>query len=223
MPRNARIDIANEYYHVINRANGRLEIFKTPADYALFEELLLEAVELFEMSVVAYVLMPNHWHFLLSPRADGDLGRFMHRLSNSHTRKVHALTNTNGGGHLYQGRYKSFLVDTDKYLLSLVRYIERNPVRAGLVGACEEWQWGSAFRRFSGNMQQKRLLTDAPTDLPHEYRAWINTAETPEELSVIRTCVTRGMPYGRDSWVDVMINRFKLQSTQRSVGRPRKN
>ena len=108
MPRNARVDVADEFYHVINRANGRLQIFQTPEDYRIFEQLLEEAVGLTGMRLFAYTTMPNHWHLVVSPRADGDLGLFMHRLCNTHTRKVHAFTNTNGSGHLYQGRYKSF-------------------------------------------------------------------------------------------------------------------
>ena len=124
MPRNARIDVGNVVYHVINRANGRYQIFNTKNDYHIFEELLLETKELIGMRILAYTIMPNHWHLVLYPKQDGDLGTFMHRLSNAHTRKVHAMTKTNGTGHLYQGRYRSFMANTDKYLLSLVKYVE---------------------------------------------------------------------------------------------------
>ncbi len=133
MPRNARIDVGEEVYHVINRANGRMEIFSEPEDYELFEKLLFETKELLGMRILAYTLMPNHWHLVLYPQNDGDMGTFMHRLSNAHTRKVHAKTLTNGSGHLYQGRYKSFLVGDDRYLLTLIKYVERNPVRAKLT------------------------------------------------------------------------------------------
>src|SRR3989344_2617716 len=113
MPRSARVDIGGEIYHVINRANGRLQIFNTDEDYKLFEQLLLETKEIFDMRILAYELMPNHFHLVLYPKNDGDLGLFMHRLCNAHTRKVHAHTNTNGSGHLYQGRYKSFQLPDD--------------------------------------------------------------------------------------------------------------
>ena len=122
MPRNARVDVGGEIYHIINRANGRLQIFDSDEDYHLFEQLVFETKELFDMRILAYELMPNHWHLILHPKNDGDLGAFMHRLSNAHTRKVHARTNTNGSGHLYQGRYKSFLVDSENYLLSVIKY-----------------------------------------------------------------------------------------------------
>lgn len=223
MPRLARVDIGNEIYHVINRANGRMQIFDSPSDYQLFEQLILEAQELTDMQVIAYILMPNHWHLVLWPRKDGDLARFMHRLCNTHTRRVHTSTGTVGSGHLYQGRYKSFLVDTDSYLLSLIKYVERNPVRARLTKKCEDWQWGSAWRRIHDTAQQKKLLCISPTDIPSDYLYWINTTDKPEELERIRTSVNKGIPYGRDTWVSAMVSRYHLEHTRRGAGRPRKN
>jgi len=157
MPRNARVDVGDEIYHVINRSNGRHRIFNTETDYRIFEGLLLETKELVDMRILAYIIMPNHWHLVLYPKKDGNLGTFMHRLTNAHTRKVHALTKTNGSGHLYQGRYKSFLVATDNYLLSVIKYVERNAVRAKLARQCENWQWGSAYRRIQGTKEEKKL------------------------------------------------------------------
>ncbi len=223
MPRLARVDVGNEIYHVINRANGRLKIFDSSQDYQLFEQLLLEAQELTDMRILAYVIMPNHWHLLLWPMNDGDLAQFMHRLSNTHTRRMHTATGTIGNGHLYQGRYKSFLVDSNNYLLTIIKYIERNPVRARLSNACEEWQWGSAWRRSQGTSKQKKLIHPSPEPLPHPYLKWINTAEKPNDLSIIRASVNKNIPFGRDSWVDTMISTYHLETTKRGVGRPRKN
>ncbi len=90
--------------------------------------------------------MPNHWHLALYPRNNGESAEFMYKLSNTHTRKVHVKTGTSGSSHLYQGRYKSFIADSDKYLLAVIKYIERNAVRAGLVGRAEDWQGGSVLR-----------------------------------------------------------------------------
>ena len=222
MPRLARVDVGNEIYHVINRANGRLQIFNTPEEYRSFEKLIEEAKELTDMRIFAYEVMPNHWHLILSPRKDGDLGLFMHHLTNKHTRQVHTSTGTVGSGHLYQGRYKSFLIDSEKYLLAVIRYVERNAVRAGLVRFCEEWQWGSAWRRVRGTAQQKKLLDASPTQLPDEYLIWINTAEAPEEVETIRRSVNKGVPYGRGPWVDTMIITYHLETTLRNAGRPKK-
>lgn len=223
MPRNARVDVGGEIYHVINRANGRFQIFDTDEDYQLFEQLLLETKELLDMRILAYELMPNHWHLVLYPKNDGDLGAFMHRLSNAHTRKVHARTNTNGSGHLYQGRYKSFLVDSEKYLLAIIKYTERNAVRAKFVRFCEDWRWGSAWLRIHGTAQQKKLLDPIPTQLPDDHAEWINTAEKLDDLDTIRTSTNKSVPYGSGPWVEKMVLIHHLESTLKSPGRPKKN
>ncbi len=223
MPRTSRIAVGGEVYHVINRANGRLTIFNTKEDYQLFEKLLLETKELIDMRILAYTIMPNHWHLVLHPKKDGDLTSFMQRVSNSHTRKVHALTKTNGSGHLYQGRYKSFLVESNEYLLTLIKYVECNPVRAKLVSSCEDWQWGSAHTRLLGTLKEKKLLDTLPTDLPAHYRRWINTSEDKKVLESIRSSVIKGIPYGGETWIDKMVTTHNLQSTLHSPGRPRKS
>lgn len=223
MPRVARVDVGEEVYHVINRANGHLQIFNTDDDYRLFEKLLLETKEITDMRILSYVVMPNHWHLVLYPRNDGNLQTFMHKLSNAHTRKVHARTNTNGSGHLYQGRYKSFLVDSNNYLLAVIKYVERNAVRAKLVRRCEDWRWGSAWLRIHGTVKQKKLLDELPTDLPDDYMKWINTTDRDDDLKTIRTSVNKNVPYGRDTWVERMVSKHHLESTLRSPGRPKKD
>jgi len=200
-----------------------MQIFNTPEEYCLFEQLLLEAKELTDMRIFAYEIMPNHWHLILSPRKDGDLGIFMHHLTNKHTRRVHTATGTTGSGHLYQGRYKSFLVDSENYLLTVIKYAERNAVRAGLVLRCEDWQWGSAWRRVYGTAQQKKLLDRLPGQFPDEYLNWINTVEPSEEIETIRRSVNKGVPYGRERWVDSMVAAYHLETTLRSAGRPKKH
>lgn len=221
MPRVARVDVGGEIYHVINRANGRLQIFDSDADYRLFEQLLLETKEITDIRVLSYELMPNHWHLVLNPRNDGDLSLFMHKLNNAHTRKVHALTDTNGSGHLYQGRYKSFLIDSDNYLLAVIKYVERNAVRAKLVHRAEEWRWGSAWLRINGTNEQKMLLDELPIDLPNAYVKWINTIDKEEDLKTIRNSVNKSVPYGRDTWIDAMVSKHHLESTLRTPGRPK--
>lgn len=223
MPRLARVDIGDQFYHVINRANGRLKIFEKDADYQLFEELLEKAQEETNMRLFAYTIMPNHWHLVIQPRNDGDLCTFMHKLTNAHTRHVHVSTRTIGYGHLYQGRYKSFLVSDDSYLLSLIKYVERNPVRAHLTNLCENWKWGSAWRRMKGTRTQKKLLSESPVPLPRNYQTWINLPDKDDELKTLRTSVNKGKPYGSSTWVDTMVEKYNLETTLRSVGRPRKS
>lgn len=202
MPRAPRIDIGDYVYHVINRANARMTIFHTEKDYKLFEHLLEEAKEQFGMRILAYAIMPNHWHLLLYPKQDGDVGTFMHWLTTTHATRYHAINKTIGGGHVYQGRYKSFLVEDDTYFLTVLKYIERNPARARLVGSPEEWKWGSAHRRVSGTKQSKELLAPPVTPLPRQYRKWINQPEPSEEIKTIRHSVNTGTAYGSDMWKD---------------------
>lgn len=222
MPRTSRVVIGGEIYHVINRANGRFTIFNTKEDYQLFEKILEETKELIDVGILAYVIMSNHWHLVLHPKNDGDLSLFMGRLTNTHTRKVHALTKTNGSGHLYQGRYKSLLVEQDEYLKTLIKYVERNPVRAKLSIKCEDWQWGSAYRKLKCNPKERLLIDVPPSDLPSDYSAWINSVEEEKIIQSIRNSVVKGVPYGRENWVEKMVTSHKLESTRKSVGHQRK-
>ena len=125
-------------FHVLNRANARATIFEKPEDYAAFERVLREAVDRVEMRVLAYCLMPNHWHLVLWPRRDGDLSKFMGWLTLTHTQRWHAHHRTVGTGHLYQGRYKSFPVQDDEHFLTVCRYVERNGLRANLAPRADE-------------------------------------------------------------------------------------
>ena len=133
-------------YHALNRANARQTIFDDDGDYEAFERVLAEAVDRHVMRLLAYCVMPNHFHLVLWPRADGDLSRFMRWLTLTHTQRWHAHHHTAGTGHLYQGRFRSFPVQDDGHLLTLCRYVERNALRAGLVGRAEDWRWGSLHR-----------------------------------------------------------------------------
>src|SRR3990167_2710335 len=126
MPRVNRIDICDYVYHIINRANARVQIFDNNKDYQLFETILEEGKDIFDMRILAYNIMPNHWHLVLYPKKDGDLAKFMGWITNTHTRRWHTVTSTIGEGHLYQGRYKSFICEENRYFLTLVRYVERN-------------------------------------------------------------------------------------------------
>ena len=221
MPRVARVDIANYPYHIINRTIMRLRVFSTDKEYERFEKIIEKAAEEIGVKIIAYVIMPNHWHFLLYPGKDGDLGLFMHQLTNTHTRQVKSLTKTIGTGPLYQGRYKSFIIQKNEHFLTVLKYIERNPVRAGLATVAEDWRWGSAWRRTYGTPKQKKLFADSPVDLPANYRHWINAPESLRELEQIRTSVNKARPYGADDWVRKTVKQFNLDATLRNPGRPK--
>lgn len=221
MSRLSRVDIGGETYHVLNRAVGKLQIFTEPGDYLAFIDLLREASEFYDVSVLSYTVMPNHWHLLLKTKHDGDLSTFMHWLTTTHTRKVHAFTGTNGTGPLYQGRYKSFLVDTEEYLHTVALYIERNPVRAKLCEKTSDWRWGSGWLRVYGTEEQKMLIKDLPKDLLEYLQKWADREQSEEALNSIRNSIKRGVPYGRDTWVSKMIDTHGLIATVRPQGRPK--
>ena len=222
MPRSNRVDIGGEIYHVINRANARMQIFNTANDYALFEKVLAEAQTRTGVRIYSYCIMPNHWHLIVSPKDDGDLSKFVGWLTMTHTQRWHVAHKTIGSGHLYQGRYKSFLVQSNEYFLQLCRYVERNPVRAKLVTRAERWQWSSLWRREAGSIEQNKLLTPWVLDIPKDYLDWVNEKEPEEALSTVRYSVNKGKPFGAEIWTDRMIDTFKLTATLRAAGRPKK-
>ena len=116
-------------YHVMNRANGRLTIFDDESDYDAFLRVVAQAVAREEMRLLAYCVMPNHFHLMLWPKAEGDLSWFMRWLTLTHTQRWHAHHDSVGTGHLYQGRFKSFPIESDEHFLVACRYVERNAVR----------------------------------------------------------------------------------------------
>ena len=126
MPRQARVAPGGLVYHVLNRAVARLPLFQKPDDYDAFERVLVEAHQKHPIRLLAYCLMPNHWHMVLYPREDGELTAFVRWLTHTHTMRWHAHYHTAGTGHLYQGRFKSFPVQTDEHFLTVCRYVERN-------------------------------------------------------------------------------------------------
>ena len=220
MPRHARVAVADTIYHVINRANGRVPIFNVDKAYEHFESLLHEAKELTGMRILAYCIMPNHFHFILYPRTDTNLSEFMRWLTTTHVRQYRAVTETIGYGHLYQDRYKSFPVETNAYALTLVRYVEQNPLRAKLVQRAEQWRWSSLWRREKGTPMQRKLLHTLPIELPRNYLESVNTILSKDDLTSIRQSVNKGKPYGTVPWVESTIDRFGLMFTQRGPGRP---
>ncbi len=222
MPRIQRIDVGDIVYHVINRANARMQIFNTDEDYDLFEKVLEEAREKFGMRILSYCVMPNHWHLVLYPKQDGNLQTFIGWFSMTHTQRWHSSHKTIGSGHLYQGRYKSFPVETSQYLIQLFRYVERNPLRAKLVKKAEDWEWSSLWRRERGNKKQKELLSKWPVDVPYDYLTFVNIPQTADELDSLRYCVNKGKPYGNEGWIEKMVDKFGLKSTLRGPGRPKK-
>lgn len=220
MARQPRIDLSGYTYHVINRASGRVPIFQNPRDYLQFEETLFEAKEKADVAIFAYCTMPNHFHFMLSPRRDGEIQKFMGWLTKTHTQRWHVSHNTTGYGHLYQGRYKSFIVNTDAYYLALLKYIEQNPLRSKLVSQAQQWRWGSLYIRHYGTNDQKKILSPWIIKEPNNYLQDINIALPQATIDSIHTSVVKGQPFGEKEWKLALIEKLGLGHTMRGVGRP---
>lgn len=205
-------------YHVLNRANGKMKIFHKDKDYIAFVSVLAEAKKKYPVRVLAYCLMPNHWHLVLYPYGDIDLARFMGWLTLTHTQRWHVHYKSTGFGHLYQGRYKSFPVQKDEHFLQLVRYVERNAKRANLVQQAEDWRWSSLHLHEFGTTEQKKLLSAWPVEPEAGYVAWVNRPQPKEEVEVIRYAIARGRPYGNEAWLSKTVERLGLQTTMRQRG-----
>lgn len=207
-------------YHVLNRANGRQALFEKPGDYEAFERVLGAARAHFRIRILAYCVMPNHWHLVLWPRHDGELSAVMAWVTLTHTQRWHAHHRSAGAGHLYQGRFKSFPVQGDEHFLTVCRYVERNALRAGLVVRAEEWRWSSLWRRTQGNQATRAWLSPWPADRPPHWLTWVNEPQTDAELEALRTSVQRGRPYGAELWVRRTAGKLGLERTLRPRGRP---
>ncbi len=219
MPRTGRASAGGVCYHVLNRGNGRQQVFFKDGDYAAFVQAMADACTHVPMRVLAYCLMPNHFHLVLWPTADGDLSTWMHWMSNAHVRRYRQ--HYKGSGHVWQGRFKAFPVQTGEYLLTLIRYVERNPLRAGLVLAAERWLWSSVRSRL-GLVLRPEWLVDGPLHLPSDYVTWLNEPATAAEAERIRKSVERGTPYGAEEWQERIAHQLGLESTLRPRGRPKK-
>lgn len=218
MPRVARGLEDGFIYHVLNRGNGRQEVFHKDRDYKAFTDLMQSAKELYPVSIFGYCLMPNHFHLIVRPEKGHELSRFMQWLMTSHVRRYHG--HYGSSGHVWQGRFKSFLIQRDRYLLAVLRYVEANPVRAGLVSSAEEWMWSSHRSRVEGKMDP--LLDELPIELPAHWKSSVDEPWRQEELERLRLSVNRQSPFGDPEWQQAVAEQLGLESTLRKRGRPKK-
>jgi putative transposase len=209
-------------FHVLNRGVARMQLFETTGDFQAFERVLEETRDETAMRICADALMPNHWHLLLWPERDGELATFMQRLSITHVRRWQEQRHDVGLGHVDQGRYKSFPVESDEHFWTVARYVERNALRANLVLRAEEWRWSSLWRRVRGTHEEPSLLADWPIGRQSNWLDWVNQAETEQELESLRKSVQRGRPFGCVEWQKEIAKRLGLESAYRPVDRPRK-
>ncbi len=220
MPRRTRFSTGGYVFHVLNRAVGRTTLFESDADYQAVLTVMNEARGRVPIRLLSFCLMPNHWHPVLWPSGDNDLSEFMHWLTVTHTQRWHAFHATSGSGPLYQGRFKSFPVETDEHFYRLCRYVERNALRAQLVRRAEQWRWSSLWQLAADNHP---VSLDAwPLPRRRQWIEYVNSMETKAELGALRAAVKRGCPFGSSEWRRRTATSLRLEKTLRPRGRPPK-
>jgi putative transposase len=159
---------------------------------------------------------------VLWPRHDLELSAFVRWLTHTHSMRWHAHYHTSGTGHIYQGRFKSFPIETDEHLYTVLRYVERNALRANLVSRAEKWRWSSLWQRGHTDGKLAQILHSWPLPEPRDWRALVNAAQTRAEVDAVRRAVMRGSPFGSENWQRRIAKRLGLEYTLRARGRPRK-
>ncbi len=231
MPRVARGLADNQVYHILNRGNGRQEVFHKPEDFEAFTRLIAEAKSKYPIQIIAYCLMTNHFHLLVKTREGSDLGKWMQWLMTSHVRRYHR--HYGSSGHVWQGRFKSFPVQDDDHLLTVVRYVEGNPVRAGMVKSAKDWPWSSHRENVAYGTGSQRVPVPLDSEIPAGAEPAIEavkgtgqggeTGQAPferqmEPVPVVDSGLIRLPPHWTE-YVDTPITSNELNRFQRSVDR----
>jgi putative transposase len=197
MARALRLQISGLTQHVIQRGNNRIEIFRSPSDFAFFLAALYTACTRYLLDVHAYALMTNHFHLLATPRTTTSISETMRAIGPKYVRyfnRKYARTGT-----LYEGRYRSCVIDTDVYWLTCMRYVELNPLRAGLVSQPDAYRWSSYAANAFG-MPDKLIvphplymsLGQSPQIRQQSWRSICGEVLTTEQLTEIRCVTHRG-------------------------------
>ena len=226
MPRKPRFFLPNIPVHAIQRGNNRQAIFFDEADYKLYLGWLKTAAEKYSCQIHAYVLMTNHVHLLITPVHRDSLSRLLQYVGRYY---VSYVNNTYGRtGTLWEGRYKASIVEEESYLLSCYRYIELNPVRAGMVERPEDYPW-SSYGYNALNMDNSLLsphklyLQLGENDLVRKasYRDLFLTSFDAGVLDEVRACLQSGTPLGNDCFKSQIEQALKVKVGQAKRGRPR--
>ena len=220
MPRVARIAPGGLIYHVLNRGVGKMKLFRSGKDFEAFQRCLGATQKSTPVRMLAYCVMNNHWHLVLWPENDGDLARFMLRLTTMHVRRWLINRHQVGSGHVYQGRYKSFAIQNDAHLAIACRYVERNPVRAGAAESSAQWPWGSAGQA-SLPVALRVDLAELPIARRGDWRHWVDQPQTAAEEEALNRCVRQSRPFGDERWLKRMHTTLGWREPLK-IGRPKK-
>ena len=225
MPRPLRPIDDGLIYHVINRGNNRQPVFVKKGDFQAFLIALTDLKQRKPFELYGYCLLTNHVHLLLRP-VGASISWIMQSLLVSHTQRYHQ--HHHSGGHVWQGRFKSPVIQNDDHLLTVLRYIEANPLRAGIVERAEDYPWSSYPAHGMGaadNLIDSLVTYEQLSPHPGiRRRKWADKVHRPLDestLSSIRRSNHSGLPYGNPGWVKRLAKRLHFDLTIRPRGRPR--
>jgi putative transposase len=183
MPRSRRYSPPDSLHHIINRGNDRRCLFDSPEEFEGFLDLMSWAKGQCPLRILAYALIENHFHFVVWPETEHAIELFMHRLSTTHAVRRRRVTGTVGHGHIYQGRYRGFIIDSESYYYRALRYVEANPLRAKLVRTAKDWPWSSLTERLG---RDRGILDEGPLALPDNWAELVDEPLPQEFLDDIR-------------------------------------
>jgi putative transposase len=227
MARLPRLTAPGLPHHLIQRGNNRQSIFVDEADCVSYLRELAELADGHGLAIHAYVLMPNHVHLLATPAERETLPRVMQALGRRYVRRFndrHGRTGT-----LWEGRYRSTLIEIDRYLLACMRYVEMNPVRAGLVNEPGHYRWSSHAHHVG--LRVDPLITEhavywalgnTPFERQVAYRRLFEGGQEAGEVEAIRYATHRGWALGQDAFVESVSQNAGRRAAPRQAGRPRK-
>ncbi len=228
MPRKPRFNLVGVPQHVIQRGNNRQPCFHSKEDYRFYLDQLAQINETIECHIHAYVLMTNHVHLLVTPTIEHGISKMMQALGRRYVYYFNQKYNRTGT--LWEGRYKSSLVDSDRYLLTCMRYIEMNPVRANMVEQPGHYQWSSYLANTQG--KETALITPHPVytslgKLPivqkTAYCSLFEKHINIDTLHDIRTALNHELVFGGSCFKDKIEGETKRQTRTRRAGRPKVN
>lgn len=198
MPRRCRGSLPGVVFHVMNRAVRRTILFETDDDYRAFIDLICESLKKFKVGILVYELMPNHWHFVVICESIAVLSEWAHWFEGTHATRWNGAHGLRGSGAVYQGRFKSVPVQTNKSLFRVCRYVERNALRKGLVAVAEAWAWSSLYAHC--NNCETIPLERWPIPRPENWVEIVNTPDNEAELEGLRRMLRKDIPIGSKSW-----------------------
>jgi putative transposase len=227
MPRRARLKVAGNPHHVVQRGNNRADCFFSEKDYRFYLCCLRELAEGYRCAVHAYVLNPNHVHLLVTPETEDALSLMMRSLSSRYAQYVNHVYRRSGT--LWEGRYRSSIIESERYLLTCYRYIELDPIRLRLVAHPGDYAWSSYRCHALGNSDGVirdhplyRALGATPEARALAYRELFRHPITEQEIAEIRTSWKTGLVLGGDSFKNEIERIVERPVRPGKGGRPKK-